>query len=391
MILYIILSILVIYLVIVAYIKIRYRFWSIQPVFHIYNLFYWLWPCGIIQHEKPSITKFYDSKVVTKPFDDFSAEKKDLFYYLIKRHYLDDKKEKYDPPKYAVLDYFKAHNKSSHLSLRFEHLPHQKAPNERVSSTTKLVSAMSTRPLSGSFDGQAIDMQYVDFLCVHRNYRKKGFASRTIYSHYYNCRRQKAGHVYLFKREGILNLMVPLTVYYAYVFSLKDWKCPNINIPNSIVCHLITSGNFNLFAHYFGEIKDKFKCFIAPIVSHVKLLVEKKLLLICLVLDNTTPIGVYIFRRPFTKYDGKGSIECIASYFEVGYHDIFVDSFRNAIALINHVIPIDILIVENISNNNFVLKRIFKQSNTLWKCPMAYFLYNFSYYPFLSTDVFLLN
>ena len=70
MILYILLSIAIIYLLIFAFIKLRFRFWSVQPVFHLYNLFYWIWPCGIIEHGQPPKTKFYDAKVLTTKFAD---------------------------------------------------------------------------------------------------------------------------------------------------------------------------------------------------------------------------------------------------------------------------------------------------------------------------------
>jgi len=65
MILYALLGIVIIYLLFFAFIKFQFRFWSVQPVFHLYNLFYWMWPCGIIHHGQPPKTKFYDAKVLT--------------------------------------------------------------------------------------------------------------------------------------------------------------------------------------------------------------------------------------------------------------------------------------------------------------------------------------
>ena len=66
MILYILLSIAIIYLLFFAFIKLHFRFWSVQPVFHLYNLFYWVWPCGIIDtmdnHQKQN---FMNAKVLT--------------------------------------------------------------------------------------------------------------------------------------------------------------------------------------------------------------------------------------------------------------------------------------------------------------------------------------
>lgn len=391
MILYILLTIVILYLLFFAFIKIKFRFWSIQPVFHLYNLFYWLWPCGIIQHGQPPVNKFFDGKILTQSFQDVSTENKDLFYILIKSHFLANKKDIYSPPKYGVLDYFHAHNKKSFLSLQTESTYIRDAGKLPTESIKKVVSAMTTRPLNAILDGNKLNIGYVDFLCVHKKYRKKGLAPKIIYTHYLNCRKEKAGQVFLFKREGIINFIVPLTVYYSYIFPLKNLKHPNMNIPNNIICHLINESNFSLFVEFFGEIKNKFKCFIAPELSHIKHLVAKKLLFICLIMEGITPVAVYIYRTPFTVYEKKQSIECIASYYKLGYYDIYIKSFRNTIVLINKQFPIDILIMENISNNTDITRFLLKNYPTLWKCPMAYFLYNFAYRPFSSSDVFLIN
>ena len=177
MILYILLSILLLYILFFLYIKIKFRFWSSQPVFHLYNLLYWAFPCGIIQSKMPPITKFYDGKIITKPFKDISTEKKELLYWLVQAHFLNDKKTTYNPPKHAILDYFEAHNSNSFVSLQLTPNSHQ---------NIKVVSAMSSRPLLCYFNENEIHVNYVDFLCVHKKYRKKGNAQKIIYYHFLN-------------------------------------------------------------------------------------------------------------------------------------------------------------------------------------------------------------
>ena len=119
MILYALLGLVIFYLLFFAFIKIRFRFWSSQPVFHLYNLFYWLWPCGIIQHGQPPKTKFYNAKVITKNFQDFSAEKKALFYTLIKLHFLNavsfEPKEDKNNKSFMIL----THSLHSHTSSTY--------------------------------------------------------------------------------------------------------------------------------------------------------------------------------------------------------------------------------------------------------------------------------
>ena len=54
----IIISIFVIFLIFRLYIKIKYKFWANQPVFHKYNLFNWIYKNGIINDELPKINSY---------------------------------------------------------------------------------------------------------------------------------------------------------------------------------------------------------------------------------------------------------------------------------------------------------------------------------------------
>ena len=95
-------------------------------------------------------------------------------------------------------------------------------------------------------------------------------------------------------------------------------------------------------------------------------------------MEGQEPIATYIYRTPFTTYEGKQSIELIASYYKLGYYDEYIKSFRNTIVLINQKFPIDILILERMSNNTDLNDFLVQRYPVLWKCPMAYFLYNFA-------------
>ena len=57
-------------LIIILYIwiKLYFQFWSRQPVFHIYNIYYWLFYQGIIQKELPGKNKFYNYDYQTEKY-----------------------------------------------------------------------------------------------------------------------------------------------------------------------------------------------------------------------------------------------------------------------------------------------------------------------------------
>ena len=104
--LYILLGIVILYVLFILYCKVFYRFWSTQPVFHFHNLYYWIFPPGIIQHSLPPITKFYDQNVTFNFWSAISDETKDQFYRLNKNHYLQDKTISYKPTKESIVSYF---------------------------------------------------------------------------------------------------------------------------------------------------------------------------------------------------------------------------------------------------------------------------------------------
>ncbi len=62
MIQYIILIIIVVLLIATAYIKIKHRFWSMQPAFHVYDFWYWWFPAGVIKHDMPIVIQFVNKR-----------------------------------------------------------------------------------------------------------------------------------------------------------------------------------------------------------------------------------------------------------------------------------------------------------------------------------------
>ena len=61
MILYILLIVSLIILFVMGYIRVKFGFWALQPVFHVYNLSYMIWPPGIINHNLPEKNKYTKS------------------------------------------------------------------------------------------------------------------------------------------------------------------------------------------------------------------------------------------------------------------------------------------------------------------------------------------
>ena len=81
MIKYIIYSIIVLFILIFLYVKMKFKFWSKQPVFHVYKLNYWLFPPGIINTKLPEKTVYFNPSIKIKKYSEISITLK--IYYML--------------------------------------------------------------------------------------------------------------------------------------------------------------------------------------------------------------------------------------------------------------------------------------------------------------------
>ena len=364
--------------VIIGIYKVKYPFWSKQPVFHYHNLKYWMFPPGIIQHDKPEKNKFYNEKIEFSDYFSLSHSKKLKFVYFIRKNFMPHKHECYNPPKNGVLNYFKNHNDKSYISLKMEN--------------NKILGCMSTRPLVCFIKNNKMDLHYVDFLCVDSKHRKKGIAPEVIYSHYLNHRNKHKSVVFLFKREGAKTLIVPLTTYYNYMFDITYWdRKVRFDEPtlNSI---LITKNNMYLLNDVWDRLvkSKKFECMIIPNLNHIVKLINDTQLYVSVTMIDKESYDLFFFRNSYTSYNGKKAIECICSYNETD-DSVFTISFLSALSQIREIEKIGKVFIENIGDNTILLKKILARYYAEQKIETSYYFYNFGYRPFMSDKVFMLN
>ena len=375
--LYYVIIIIIILIILIAYFKLKYPFWSKQPVFHFHNLYYWMFPPGIIQHEMPEKNKYYDETIFFFEFFKVPTQKKALCEFFIKSNYAPHKHEHYKPPKHGIIDYFKSHTDKSYFSF--------------IEQQKKIIAIMTTRPLYCKINNKVFPLYYVDFLCVHKKHRKKGIAPKIIYTHYVKHRNKHKNCIFLFKREGAKNAIVPLTNYYNYFFDIEKWPRNILFDEPEINSVIIGSENFDLFLDVFKRLDEsRFKCIIFPSVSHILHLIKKKLIFVSVTMIYKEPFDIFIFRNSYTYYNKKRSVELIASFNETR-EPIFCLSFLSALDKIRNEISCEKLFIENISNNNIIIKNILNRYSYKEKITTSYYFYNFAMRPYISTDVIIID
>lgn len=394
--------ILLLLILIFLYIRMKYRFWTLQPVFHFYDIYYWIYNVGIIRTELPEKNRYTNLKQInTISFDKLTKKELKDFTLLVQLNYLRNKENKFSPLQINIDPYFIGHNTKSFFS--FYKIPDILIDNKTNTTidSEKLIGVMTSRPLHVKINKNEFDVYYVDYLCVNRNFRKKNIAPQLIQTHEYNqSHSNKSISVSLFKREEELTGIIPLTVYKSYCYCMKNWSKP-ISLNSKI--SLLTGDSQNMYYLYnfikkfenkISNNNSKFEIIIYPEISNIIELVKTQNLFIKMLVVDTEIEAIYIFRKTCTFLEkDKEMISLIAS---INGQKLttqeFIQGFK--IALWDNIInskTFSHLLVENISDNYIINNNISLKTAPFAISPMAYFFYNFAYCPFKSNKCLIIN
>ena len=395
------------------YIRIKYRFWAIQPVFHFYDLYYWIVNVGIIRKELPEKNRYTNFKnIKTLSFDILSDQNIKDLTLLVQLNYLRNNENTFTPQKENIAPYFKSHRYKSFWSFYWQPEVLLDTTTNKPINNDKLIGVITSRPLCVTFfKNKVIEMNvyYVDYLCVNKNHRKKNIAPQLIQTHEYNqSRMNRKICVSLFKREEELTGIIPLTIYKTYCFNMKNWIKP-IELEQKI--QLLHGDNQNIYYLYnfINELKKKNKwdLTIIPEIGNLMELVTTKNLFICMLVQSGNIIAAYIFKKSCTFIEkDKEIISLIASINGISsMQDFIQDSIQDSIQVFIQGFKIALwsildkpenrklsyLIIEDTSDNNCIISNISQKTHPIAVSPTAYFFYNFAYSPFKSNDVLIVT
>ena len=395
--------------VLFLYIRLKFKFWREQPVFHVYDLHYYIFPPGIIKHELPEKNKYCNfNHIETQSFATLSKLKITQFVNFIQIHYLQNKDNIFRPKTDNIVPYMTGHNFPSFMTTYYEDELLLDTKTNTSCENKRIVSVMTARPvhirISIGIKKNTFDAYYVDYLCVDKAKRKQGIAEQMIQTHEYNQRHSnKEIAVSLFKREGELTGIVPLCVYTNYCFSMKKWHKP----ADLIATHsLIDCNQTNL--HYFIDFLENvnssrtrtrtataFDIIIMSDMTNIVELIKTNNIFVYMILEKDTGniICVYFFRKSCTFIEkGHEVLSCFASITSDLCNDpnMFTHGFKVALWKIKERNPtFRYLAVENISHNQVIIDNLRLMTAPCIEMPCAYFFYNFAYSTFVPKKVLI--
>jgi GNAT superfamily N-acetyltransferase len=380
----------------------KYGFWILQPVFHVYDVWYMFSPPGIIRNELPRENKYTNFKNVdTTIYKELSDVKLQRFIHFINSNYLQNKDNVFSPKIENVAPYFAGHNDTSFVSFYTEKELVTDLKKGTIIEDARIIGAMTSRPIhvfinKGEKDSY-FDAYYVDYLCVDKNYRRKGVAPQIIQTHHYNQSHiNKKISVSIFKREDELTGIVPLCVYSTYGFSMKKWHKPH-ELHAMYKLLEINEQNYHFLFDFIKSNMDKFEITINSEHSNIiELIKTKNIFIYVLIEGDTNNIQcAYFYRKTCVFYEkGLEILTCFASINGFEHHSdnhLFIQGFKISFWKTAEKNYFGFAVIENISHNNIIIDNLSIKTKPVVVSPTAYFFYNFAYYSFKPDKVFILN
>ena len=232
-------------------------------------------------------------------------------------------------------------------------------------------------------------------------WRKKGIAQQIIQTHHYHQRHQlKSIHVSLFKREGELTGIVPLTVYDTYGFNMDGWITPQDLLANEATIIECGPSNIHILIDFMKESKNRFDICIVPEIFNIIELIKTKNIFVYVLISDQQVLSAYFFRKTCTCITkGCEALCCFASInCCVNDMELFIHGYKLALwnicetyAKTKAITTFKYAIIENISDNQPIIHNLKLKTNPCILNPTAYFFYNFAYPTFNHERVFIIN
>ena len=362
-------TLIILLIIVYMYIKLKYPFWSSQPVFHIYDFYYWFFSPGYINKDLPEKNKFTNFKNIIKTdILKLSDGEKNELITLLQNNYLKDDNVHFKPEIKNIFTYFENIGKDACLCTNYY--------RQGGFQYKDLIGCMLGKPLHVYLDKQYFKTYYVEYLCVDKSHRKKGIAPELIQTHDYLQRRENRDIICsLFKREQNLTGIIPLCLYSSYGFEIKNWN-KEVFVHPEITLVEITEKNIVILKDFLNNSKDKYKCFISTNIQNILTLITTNNFIVYVVQQKGQVIACYFFRDACTYYYGKKTV--VNNFCNINnciIEDVFVYCYGKIIQKLKK--RFDLLLIENNSASNVLVQSILKSHQPIVISPTAYYFYNY--------------
>ena len=414
---YICFSILGIWIIFFIYIRLRYPFWSQQPVCHTYDFIRrnFFSKSYLIQSKKPIRTKYVDTiNIITKPFLEITKEERDTMVEFIQCHYLSSDMAMMFLSENIIRYIMNSHHTESYVSILYDHqIKIILNDDANATNVTKLINdpvpigMMCSYPLQfylvQEFEPITQTVSFWDFISIHREKKDTKHIHRLIQTHDYHQRVKGQSQVSLFKKEGNLcHGVVPVVTYQSYLFPLHSVSVPKME-PH-ITCVRILGENFHLVSDTLynisrGQTNHHIDMACFPDLPALQERTKHDISFIYVIRKKDILLGIFLLKDVFQHIEEEGNIlECSACFmnsYGKNEEDIFFACFLYAMHEIQKNVKkqYSLLQINNLGHNILLLDKWKWKYTPLQTTECGYYLYNSwsSNMPFQKETCFLFH
>jgi hypothetical protein len=387
--LYFLIIIFLIYYFINIYLQNKYKFWYHQPIFHTYDLKYYIYQPGIINHKPPKINKYInldDIKTIKYSEKMYNSKELNEFIKLLQNNYLQEENILYHPTKENIIPYLLGNDIISIFSFYYKN--NLVLENNIPILKKELIGGMTSKEVFLNIKNLDIwnnfDVDYVDYLCVNHKNRQNNIASEIIATSIYNKYSLNSNiKIRIFKKVEGLRGIIPFCDYYIFGFLIKNslnYILKNYNI------NKIDEYNIDNCLNFIEENKDFFNICIKTKKSTLLELIKTNNISLYYLYDSLENkiLAIYFIRKSLYFVHTKNidipkkSYYCFSSICNTT-DIIFQNGFKKILNIIlQENKDIFFLNIENISHN-YKLLNYFKEINILeeYNFQCSYFFHNY--------------
>lgn len=324
------------------YIKIKYPFWNLQPVYHTYDAWRWFQYSPYIVQKIPIKTRYFDKDkmVETRLVADLDRPQFQQIWRFVQSHYIPSDRILFDIYETEFKSQFIGHNGPVYVSVYHSPVCSADTSGDMVVQTAIISGCVFSKPVQIAFanNTEIVDAFYIDYLCVHRE--KPELARTTFQTHEYRCRILSPDiRCSVFRKEvELCPGVVPFVEFDVCTYYLRNFKVENLP-PKYQIVH-IRKENASLLHDFWANLStpanlgEFFDVAVFPDIGAWIAQIREKRMWVCCLMRDTHVYAVYILQNTrllYEELDGKGALCCAASVCNCDNQDLFNDGFLHAV------------------------------------------------------------
>lgn len=413
---YLILSFTLVFFTVFAFIKLRYPFWNIQPVFHHYDYWrYFYYTPFIIFKYRPIKTKFCDFiNIKTIEYLETDELDKTHLLNLLQCFYIPSDRIIHNIQQPDINALLTGQNKPSYISL-YSDIEYQvdKENPENITTIKKPIGSISSRHMefyykenSTSIKYTPMPMYYFDYLCINRKSDNKKLSRKLLQTHEYNQRiKTPEVLVSLIKKEiELFDGIIPFIEYQTYTFSLRNIHFGALPAHHEVL--QITAENTDILFDFLHIQKNihmfpspfSFEVLILPEIGNLISLIKQRILFVFILRHGTDVLGMYFIKDAKMHYEDVDedcqTLQCSASIANCESNALFYLGYLHSLRqIIEKNKAYRMILMESIGHNCYLIP-LWRQKHTpIFINSTAYYLYNMVYptCPMVPEQCFILT